>query len=174
MRIGARLALFGLGNAALAVGIACSDRPAPRGDAPSAGVAGGSAAAFEHFESTAGKFAMEFPASWRGSYTASEKNDTTAGARFAVEFRFKPDPAWKVEPRTLLVLRIFPKPVWERIAARPGPPIAAKVAERGDDVFAVSFPSSNPYKPGTAAAARFDELVLAVMQPKEPLRFTPR
>jgi len=70
-----------------------------------------------------------------------------------------------------------------RIACAPGcgrdAPHAAgsdcrRLAERGDDVFAVSFPSSNPYKPGTAAAARFDELVLAVMQPKEPLRFTPR
>lgn len=146
------------------------------GDASSSGAAGtasGAPAANtpEHFESRNGKFSIEFPGVWRGGYRAVEHADTSAGSRFAVEFVFKPDPAWKVEPRPLLVVRIFPRAAWEKVVARPGDPIATKVAERGDDVFAYSVPGGNPYRPGTPAAGRFDELVLSVVS---ELRLTPR
>ena len=160
--------------AGAAVPSACGEGSAPRSDVTPADVVAGRAQTFEHFESPRGKFAIDFPETWRGAYSAVAHADTTAGARFAVEFLFKPDPGSRVEPRTLLVVRIFSKKGWEAVAARPGPAIALKVAERGDDVFALQFPPSNPYKPGTPEAARFDELVLAVMQPAVPLRLTPR
>ena len=160
--------------AGAAVPSACGDGSAPKSDVTPADVVAGRAKTLEHFESPQGKFAIDFPETWRGAYSAVAHADTTAGARFVVEFRFKPEPVWKVEPRTLLLVRIFPKKAWEAVAARPGPAIALKVAERGDDVFALSFPPSNPYKPGTPAALRFDELVFAVMQPSVPLRLTPR
>jgi hypothetical protein len=123
-----------------------------------------------HFESPGGKFSVNFPGTWRGSYSAVEHADTANGARFAVEFIFQPDPAWKVDPHTLMVVRIFPKSAWDALAARPGPPIAVKISARGDDVFTLSLPPSNPYKPGTPEAARFDQLVLAVVQDSVPLR----
>ena len=135
--------------------------------------ASGDAATTEHFESTTGKFAIDFPGTWRGGYRTVERTDTVAGSRLAVEFVFKPDAAWKIEPRPLLVVRIFSKDAWEKVVGRPGPPIALKVAENGDDVFAYSIPGGNPYKRGTAAAARFDELVLAVASPGA-LKLTPR
>lgn len=152
----------------------CGDRPARQSDVTPADIVAGRVQTFEQFESANGRFAMDLPPSWRGAYHAVERNDTSFGARLTVEFVFRPDPAWKVEPRTLLVVRVFPKAAWEKVAARPGDPVAAKVAERGDEVWAFSYPASNPYKPGTPAALRYDTLVFAVMQPKEQMRFTPR
>jgi hypothetical protein len=160
--------------------LACGEGGAARGGdstatKAAAAVAAGAAAAAstdrELFESAKGKFTIDFPGTWRGGYRAIEHPDTVAGSRFAVDFIFRPDPAWKVEPRPLLVVRIFPRGAWDLVVLRPGPPIAKKVAERGDEVFAYSIPGSNPYKPGTPAAARFDELVLAIVP---ELRVTPR
>jgi hypothetical protein len=159
---------------------ACGDGSAARGGDSTAAkgaaaVAAGAAAAAsterELFESARGKFTIDFPGTWHDSYRAIEHPDTVAGSRFAVDFIFKPDPAWKVDPQPLLVVRIFPKAAWDLVVLRPGPPIAKKVAERGDEVFAYSIPGSNPYKPGTPAAVRFDELILAVVP---ELRVTPR
>jgi hypothetical protein len=48
------------------------------------------------------------------------------------------------------------------------------VAARGDDVFALSLPPSNPYKAGTPASARFDQLMLSILQDSAGLRLTPR
>lgn len=164
-------ALFVAGAAA---SFACSDRSAPKSDVTPADVVAGRVKTFEHFESPNGKFAIDFPETWRGAYSAAARPDTTGGARMAVEFSFKPDPAWKVEPHALIVVRIFTKAAWERVAARPGPAIAARLAARGDDVFALSLAPSNPYKPGTPAAARFEELMQSFLQDPEGLRLTPR
>jgi hypothetical protein len=70
----------------------------------------------------------------------------------------------------MVVVRIFPKAAWEQVAGRT-PPVANKVGEQGDDVFVYSVPASNPYRPGTPAAIRFDELVLSVVP---GLKLTPR
>ena len=134
----------------------------------------GAVQTFDHFESPTGKFGVDLPSVWKGSYSAVERNDTTAGARFALEFVFKPDAAWKAEPHTLLVVRIFPKATWAKIVAQPGAPIAAKAAEKGDDVFAYSLPAANPYPPGTPQALRFDDMILAVVNDAAGLRVTPR
>jgi hypothetical protein len=127
-----------------------------------------------HFESPGGKFIVDFPGTWRGSYSAVEHADTTNGSKFAVEFIFQPDAAWKADPHTLMVVRIFSKSAWDALAARPGGPGSVKIAARGDEVFALSLPPSNPYKPGTPEAARFDQLVLAVVRDSVPLRLTPK
>jgi hypothetical protein len=118
----------------------------------------------EAFESTGGGFSIDFPGTWHDGFTTLEHADTTDGARYVVEFMFKPDPSIKVEPRRLLAVRIFTQAAWAKVLARSGPPVAKKVAEKGDDVFTYSVPGGNPYKPGTAAAARFDELVLSVVE----------
>jgi len=156
---------------------ACGERPvAKKGDVTPADVIAGTAQSLDHFESGEGKFAIDFPPPWKGNYTGVPHADTTNGSRFIVDFRFKPDPTWKVEPRTLLAIRIFTPDAWAKAAARPGPAIGVKLKERGADVFVVSFASGNPYKTGTPAAELFDKMVLAVMQPSDavPLRLTPR
>ena len=138
--------------------LACGGDAAPPPDKAAA-----AAVAREAFESTAGGFSLDLPGVWHDGYKTIEHADTSDGARFVTEFMFKPDAAWKVEPRRLLAVRIFTQAAWAKILARPGQPIATKVGEKGDDVFAYSVPGGNPYKPGTPAAARFDELVLAVV-----------
>jgi hypothetical protein len=167
-------ALAGVALAGVLTGCGEGGTPRKQGDVTPADVVAGRAQAGEHFESPGGKFAIDFPDTWRGAYRTVERADTTAGARFAVEFVLKPDAAWKVQPQALLVVRIFPRAAWEKVVARPGEPLAAKLAERGDDVFALSLPSATPYAKGTPAAQRFDELVLSAIQAPGPLRLTPR
>ena len=156
---------------------ACGERPVTKkGDVTPADVIAGANQSLDHFESGEGKFAVDFPPTWKGNYSGVPRADTTYGSRFIVDFRFKPDPAWKIEPRTLLVIRIFTPDAWAKAAARPGPAIGMMLKERGADVFVVSFAGGNPYKTGTPAAELFDKMVLAVMQPSDgvPLRLTPR
>lgn len=151
---------------------ACADKAAQETDITPAITATAKPIAYEHFESQRGKFTADFPIVWKGGYRAIEHPDSLAGARFGVEFVFKPEPGSKVDPRTLAVIRIFPRTTWEKIAGQSGAPIAVKLLANGDDVFAISLPRGNPYKLGTAEAVRFDVLVLAIVAnpPKISLR----
>jgi hypothetical protein len=154
---------------------ACGERPVTKkGDVTPADVIAGAAQSLDHFESAEGKFAVDFPPAWKGNYAGVPHTDTTYGSRFILDFRFKPDPAWKVDPHTLLAIRIFSPDAWAKAAARPGPPIGVKLKERGTDVFVLSLASANPYKPGTPAATLFDQMMLAVINDAVPLRLTPR
>jgi hypothetical protein len=154
---------------------ACGDRPGARKpDVTPADVVAGTAQALDHFVSPEGKFAVDFPPAWAGHYTATPHADTTYGSHFILDFRLKPDPTWKVEPHTLLAIRIFTPAAWAKASARPGAAIGAKIQERGDDVYVLSLAGSNPYKTGSAAAALFDKMMLAVLQDPVPLRVTPR
>lgn len=154
---------------------ACGERPAAKkGDVTSADVIAGSAQSFDHYASAEGKFAIDFPPVWQGNYVAIPHADTTQGSHFLLEFRLKPDPAWKVQPKTLLVIRVFTPKAWAKLAAQPGPPIGVKLQERGDDVYVLSLAGSNPYDAGTDAAKLFDKMMLAVIQDPTPLRLTPR
>jgi hypothetical protein len=154
---------------------ACGERPVTKkGDITPADVIAGSAQSLDHFESAEGKFAVDFPPAWKGNYTGVAHADTTYGSRFIVDFRFKPDPSWKVDPRTLLAIRIFTPDAWAKAFARPGPAIGVKLKERGNDVFVLSLAGSNPYKTGTPAATLFDQMMLAVINDAVPLRLTPR
>jgi hypothetical protein len=155
------------------VAAACGERPAAKkGDVTAADVIAGSAESLDHYESAEGKFGIDFPAVWKGNYTAVPHTDTAFGSRAMVEFRFKPDPASKVQPQTLLGVRIFTPDAWTKAAARGGPAIGIKLAERGNDVYVVSLAGGNPYKPGTAAAELFDKMMLAVFNTAP--RLTPR
>jgi hypothetical protein len=154
---------------------ACGERPVTKkGDVTPADVIAGAAQSLDHFESAEGKFAVDFPPAWKGNYTGVAHADTTYGSRFILDFRFKPDPAWKLEPHTLLAIRIFTPDAWAKMAARPGPEIGVKLKERGNDVFVLSLAGSNPYQTGTPAATLFDEMMLAVIHDAVPLRLTPR
>ncbi len=155
------------------VAAACGERPAAKkGDVTAADVIAGSAESLDHYESAEGKFGIDFTAVWKGNYSAVPHTDTAFGSRAMVEFRFKPDPTWKVQPQTLLGVRIFTPDAWAKATARGGPAIGIKLAERGNDVYVVSLAGGNPYKPGTAAAELFDKMMLAVFNTAP--RLTPR
>ncbi len=117
----------------------------------------------ERFESARGQFSMEFPVFWKGQYRAVERNDSTAGARMTVEFVFTPPPGSSEQEHTLFLVRVFPSKAWSQVKARPGPPIAVEAGSKGDDVFGLSFAPKNPYAAGTPTAAKFDSLMLSVM-----------
>ncbi|MBI3504467.1 MAG: hypothetical protein HY059_06470 [Proteobacteria bacterium] len=144
------------------------------GEATVADVIAGTAAAYEHFESPAGHFALELPGEWRGNFTVTEHADSVFGSRYTVEFLFRPAPGSAAPPKTLLAVRLFSTAAWERLAARTGPPLAARVASKGDVVYAASFPAGNPYAKGSPDAALFDKMVLGVIQDPAGLRLTPR
>jgi hypothetical protein len=157
------------------VAAACGDRPADKKpDVTSADVIAGAAESYDEFVSAEGKFAVDFPAVWKGNYTGVPHADTTYGSHFILDFRFKPDAAAKLRPQTLLVIRIFTPAAWAKQSARPGPPIGVKVQARGNDVYVVSLAGSNPYPTGSPAATLFDKMMLAVVQAPVPLRVTPR
>ena len=65
----------------------------------------------------------------------------------------------------MLVIRVFTKDAWAKIAANQDQTIGVKLKERGDDVFVLSIAGSNPYKTGTPAATLFDQMMLAVIKP---------
>jgi hypothetical protein len=155
---------------------ACGERPATKkGDITPADVIAGAAVSLDHFESAEGKFGVDFPAVWKGNYIGVPHADTAYGSHFIVDFRFKPDPAWKVDPRTLLAIRIFTPDAWAKVTAdTTRPAIGVKLKERGSDVYVLSLAGGNPYKPGTPAAALFDQMMLAVMNDAVPLRVSPR
>jgi len=169
-----RIRPVAVASAFLAAQLACTDQGSPKRDVTPADVVSGRAQVFEHFESPNGKFAIDFPPTWRGSYTAVAHPDTIGGARMAVEIVFKPDPAWKVEPHALLAIRIFTRAAWDRLDARPGQSVAAKLAAKGDDVFALSLPPANPYPNGSPASVRFEELMQSFLKDPAGLRLTPR
>jgi hypothetical protein len=154
---------------------ACGERPVTKkSDITPADVIAGAAQSLDHFESAEGRFGVDFPPQWKGNYIGVAHADTTYGSRFIVDFRFKPDPALKVEPRTLLAIRIMSPEAWVRDSAKAGPPIGVKLKQRGNDVFVLSLASENPYKPNTPAATLFDQMMLAVINDAVPLRLTPR
>jgi hypothetical protein len=121
-----------------------------------------------------GKFAVAFPGVWKGNYTGVPHADTAFGSHFILEFRFKPDPATKLPPQTLLAIRIFTPAAWAKASAKPGQTIGVKVQSRGNDVYVLSLAGSNPYPTGSPSAALFDKMMLSVMQDPVPLRVTPR
>jgi len=152
---------------------ACGERPAAKtSDVTPADVIAGAAVSLDHFESPEGKFGLDLPPVWKGNYTGTPHADTTFGSRFYLDLRFKPDAAMKVEPRTLMVVRIFTPDAWAKATAKPGPAIGIKLTEHGNDVYVVSLAGGNPYKTGTPAAELFDKMMLAVFN--EAPRLTPR
>jgi len=152
---------------------ACGERPVTKkGDITPADVIAGSAQAFDHYESAEAKFGIDFPPSWKSHYIGAAHADTAFGSHMAVVFQFKPDPAWKVPPQTLMAVRIFTPDAWAKAAARPGPPIGIKLTQDANNVYVVSLATGNPYKAGTTAADLFDTMMLAVINTAPHL--TPR
>jgi hypothetical protein len=151
----------------LAALVACSPKEQPA--TPSAADALADAAKAkalpaEHYVSPTEKFELTLPGAWTGHYAVAERKDTTAGARLAIDFRFKPDSGSKAPPLTAIVIRVFPKKVWDAAIAKNGAPPAAFLGERPGEVFALLLPSSNPYPPNSAEAPIYDRMIISLSQ----------
>jgi hypothetical protein len=68
-----------------------------------------------------------------------------------------------------MVIRVFPKAVWDKVATRQ-PAVATKLGEHGTDVFAYSIIGSNPYPANTPAALRVDQMMLALIAEGAPFK----
>lgn len=117
------------------------------------------------------KAEVTLPGVWKYGYLVVEHADTTLGSYQAIEFRYVGDSAKKVPSRRLLVIRAFKKAAWEKIATRQ-PPVALKLAERGSDVYAYSFVTSNPYPANSASALRVDAMMIALTTDGGPFKFS--
>ncbi len=147
-------------------------QPPSATDALAAAAAAKSLPAEKYVSATAG-FDLTLPGAWTGRYRAEEKKDTTAGARLGVEFKFVPDSGSAAPSLTLMTVRIFTKAAWE-VATRRGVPVGSKLAERGDDVFVLSLPQSNPYPPASREAPQYDQLIISIAQGGQQVHLTPR
>jgi hypothetical protein len=122
-------------------------------------------------EIVSAKAEVTFPGVWKDGYQMLERADTTLGSSRAIEFRYVGDSARKVPSRRLLVIRAFKKAAWEKIATRQ-PPLATKLAEHGNDVYAYSIVTSNPYPANTASALRVDAMMLALIADGGPFKLS--
>jgi predicted small lipoprotein YifL len=127
----------------------------------------------EHYVSPTEKIDISLPGAWTGHYRATEMKDTTAGARLAIDFKFLPDSGSKAPSITAMVVRIFPRKAWDALVAKGGNQIGAKFGERGDDIFVLSLPASNPYPAGSAEAPIYDRLIISIAQGGQQVHVTP-
>ena len=117
------------------------------------------------------KAEVTLPGVWKYGYKLVDHADTTLGAFQSIEFQYVGDSARKVPSRLLLVIRVFKKATWEKVGARQ-PPVATKLVERGNDVYAFSIVTSNPYPTNTASALRVDAMMLALIADSSPFKLT--
>jgi hypothetical protein len=155
---------------AVVVPMAACDQAAK---APEAEVAAAPAKVLPPFQQEVGsaKAEVTLPGEWKYGYRLVDKADTTHGAYRAFEFHYVADTAAKVPPRLLLVIRVFKKATWEKIRVSQGT-VAKKLAEHGDDVYAFSIVTSNPYPLNTLSALRVDAMMLALMAETSPFKMT--
>jgi hypothetical protein len=149
---------------------ACADKAAT----PAVAEAPAPAGRPESYESANGRFTLTLPAAFHGNYRVKESVDTVLGAKFAAEIVYPADSSGKIPSRTLLIVRVFTKAKWEQLSARQGFSGAMKRAERGDDVFALSMVTANPYKFDSAPARMVDKMMLAATTGGLHIDITPR
>jgi hypothetical protein len=118
-----------------------------------------------------GKAEVTLPGAWHNGYLLLERADTTLGSFQAIEFRYANDSARKEPSHLLLVIRVFKKAAWTKVGAQQ-PAVATKLAERGNDVYAYSIVTSNPYPLNSAAALRVDAMMLALVADSSPFKLT--
>ena len=114
---------------------------------------------------------VTLPGEWKYGYRLVDKADTTYGAFRAIEFHYLPDSTSKVPPRMLLVIRAFKKAHWEKISSSQEK-VATRLAANGDDVYAFSIVTTNPYPMNTAASLRVDAMMLALIAEGSPFKMT--
>ena len=115
------------------------------------------------------KAELTLPGAWRYAYRMVDRPDTAFGAYRAVEFLYTADSALKVPPRLLLIVRAFKKPAWEKVKVAQQN-LSRVLAEHGDDVYAFSIVTSNPYAVNTPSALRVDQMMLALTAESSPFK----
>lgn len=115
------------------------------------------------------KAELTLPGSWRYGYRMVDRPDTAYGAYRAIEFLYTADSALKVPPRLLLVIHAYRKPAWEKVKVAQKD-LSRVLAEHGDDVYAFSIVTSNPYPVNTPSALRVDQMMLALTSQTSPFR----
>lgn len=162
----------------VASALACSaknEAPAPPdADAAIADAAAAKTLPTEKYVSATAGFDLTLPGAWTGKYRATEKKDTTAGAHLAVEFSFVPDSGSKAPSRNLMTLRVFSRKAWDKATMPGARPVGAKIGERGDDIFALSLPETNPYPPSSPEAPAFDRLIISLSVGGQQVHLTTR
>ena len=162
----------------VASALACSaksDAPAPlNADDAIADAAAGKKLPDEKYVSATSKFDLTLPGVWTGKYSATEKKDTTAGAHLAVEFKFVPDSGSKAPSLNVMTLRVFSRKAWDKATIPGFRPVGAKIGERGDEIFALSLPESNPYPPNSPEAPAFDRLIISLSLGGQQVHLTTR
>jgi hypothetical protein len=128
----------------------------------------------EHYVSPTEKFDLTLPGAWTGRYRATERKDTTAGARLAIDFKFVPDSGSKAPSLTAVVVRIIPRKAWDANAAKGARPPGAKIGEIGDDVYVLALPESNPYPTNSPEAPIYDRLIISIAQGGQQIHVTAR
>lgn len=162
----------------VASALACSGKtetPAPPNAADAiADAAAAKTMPTEKYVSATSGFDLTLPGVWTGKYNATERKDTTAGAHLAVEFKFVPDSGSKAPSLTLMTLRAFSRKAWDKATIPGSRPVGAKIGERGDEIFALSLPESNPYPPNSAEAPAFDRLIISLSVGGQQVHLTTR
>jgi hypothetical protein len=115
------------------------------------------------------KAELTLPGSWKYGYKMTDKADATAGAFHAIEFYYGGDSVSKVPPRMLLVIRVYKKAAWDKIASGQTT-VSSKLAEHDGNVYAFSIVTSNPYPLNTAAALRVDAMMMDLTGPASPFK----
>ena len=115
------------------------------------------------------KAELTLPGVWKYGYKLVDHADTTLGSFQAIEFRYAGDSALREPSHLLLVIRVFKKATWKKVGVRQ-PPVATKLSERGNDVYAYSIVTSNPYPLNTASALRVDAMMIALTAEKSPFK----
>lgn len=127
----------------------------------------------EHFVSATGGFDLDLPGVWTGKYRTTEGKDTTTRARLAIDFKYVPDSGSKAPSLSLMILRVFSRDAWNAATLPGSSPIGSVLGERGNDVFVLSLPRSNPYVPGSAEATAYDQLIISLAQGGKQVTLTP-
>lgn len=111
------------------------------------------------------------PGAWKYGYRLVDKADTTYGAYRAIEFHYTESGNSKVPPRMLLVIRAFKKAKWEKIRASQET-VATELVRHGDDVYAFSIVTTNPYPLNSPASLRVDAMMIALTAEGSPFKMT--
>lgn len=163
-----------LGTALVACSAKGRDAASPSAGAALAAVAQAKSLPSEQFVSTTAGFNLTLPGIWQGRYRAEETGDAATGARLAVNFKFVPDSGSKAPSLTLMTVRIFSRAAWDKVTRHMATPLGSKIGEKGDDVFVLSLPGTNPYPPNSPEAPIFDRLLISISQGGQQVHLTPQ
>lgn len=122
-------------------------------------------------EIASAKAEVTLPGVWKYGYHLVDKADTTYGAYRAIEFHYTENGNSKVPPRLLLVIRAFRKPAWAKIRGSQES-VSRELVAHGDDVYAFSIVTTNPYPLNSPASLRVDQMMLALTAEGSPFRMT--